>query len=63
MEQRFINIQQASQLVCLSIPMIKKLIASGKIPSYKLEGKRLFDKDELIEWVKSKRDERCESKS
>ena len=60
MQQKFINIQQASQLVCLSVPMIKKLIASGKIPSYKVEGKRLFDKDELIEWVRSKRDKRCE---
>jgi hypothetical protein len=42
MEQKFINIKQASHLVCL------------------IEGKRLFDKDELIEWVRSKRDKRCE---
>ncbi|MCK4488272.1 MAG: helix-turn-helix domain-containing protein [Desulfobacterales bacterium] len=32
-----------------------RLIRQNRIPSYKIGARRLFDKDELIEWVKTQR--------
>ena len=58
MEKRFITIQDAAKLLSISIPTIKNHVKQGLIPSYKVGGRRLFDPDELIEWVKSKKDER-----
>jgi excisionase family DNA binding protein len=58
MEKKFLTIQEASDLIRLKVPTIKKLISLGKIPSYKVSGKRLFDRDELIEWVKSQKNDR-----
>jgi len=58
MEKKFLTIREAAELISFSVPAIKKMIAAGKIPCYKVGGKRLFDRDELIEWVKSKRDQR-----
>jgi len=62
MEKKFLTIQEASDLIRLKIPTIKKLISLGRIPSYKVSGKRLFDRDELIEWVKSQKDHRYQEK-
>jgi excisionase family DNA binding protein len=62
METKFLTIQEASDLIRLKVPTIKRLISLGKIPSYKVSGKRLFDRDELIEWVKSQKDDRYQKK-
>jgi hypothetical protein len=32
------------------------MIGKGAVPSYKIGGKRLFNRRELIEWVKSQRE-------
>lgn len=56
MEKKFISIKEASQLLSISVTKINMLIKEDKIPSYKVNGKRLFDKDELIKWVKSHRE-------
>ena len=58
MEKKFITIQDAAKLLSISIPTIKNYVKDGLIPSYKVGGRRLFDPDELVEWVKSKRDKR-----
>jgi len=55
-EKKFISIKEASQLLSISVTKINMLIKEDKIPSYKVNGKRLFDKDELIKWVKSHRE-------
>ena len=57
-EKRFITIRDAAKLLSLSVPTIKNQVKEGLIPSYKVGGRRLFDPDELIEWVKSKKDPR-----
>jgi excisionase family DNA binding protein len=62
MENKFLTFQEASELIRLKVPTIKRLIAMGKIPSYKVSGKRLFDRDELIEWVKSQKNDRYQEK-
>lgn len=58
MKKRFIIIQEAAELLSLSVPTIKNQVKQGLIPSYKVGGRRLFDADELVEWVKSQRDKR-----
>ncbi len=58
MEKKFIKIAEVVELLSLSRPTINRLIARGEIPNYKVGKRRLFDRDELIEWVRSHRDEK-----
>ncbi len=62
MEKIFLTIQEAADLIRLKVPTIKRLVAMGKIPSYKVSGKRLFDRQELIDWVKSQKNDRYQEK-
>jgi len=57
MERRFISYPEAMKFLDLSRMTIHRLIVEGDIPAYKVRGKWLFDKEELIDWVKSKRRE------
>ena len=56
MEDRFLNIKETSQFLRLHISTINRLIEAAEIPSYKVRKRRLFDREELVEWVKSHRD-------
>lgn len=58
MEDKFLNIKEASNFLKMSVTQINRLINKGEIPSYKAGGRRLFGRDELIKWVESKKDER-----
>lgn len=54
MEKRFLSIREASQFLGISKATLHRLINSNNPPpSYKIGGKRVFDKDELVDWVKS----------
>jgi excisionase family DNA binding protein len=53
---KFLNIKETSKFLKMSVGQINRLIKKGIIPSYKVEGRRLFDCDEIVEWVKSKKD-------
>ena len=51
-EDQILNIQQAAELIKLSVPTIYGLVQRSAIPVSK-QGKRLyFSKDELIKWIK-----------
>jgi excisionase family DNA binding protein len=52
----FLTFIEAAQFLRLSKPTVERFVAEGKIPSYKVGKRRLFDRDELIEWVKSHRE-------
>ena len=56
MEKKFITIAEVVELLSLSRPTINRLIARGEIPNYKVGKRRLFDRDELIAWVKDHKD-------
>ena len=60
MEKRFFSFQEAAEFLMCSRSFLDRLVASDEIPSYKIgmgrKGRRLFDKEELIEWVKSHKD-------
>jgi len=50
--KRIITIKEAAQFINMSIGNINRLIKKNKIPSYKKGGRRLFDREELICWLK-----------
>ena len=56
MEDRFLTIKETSEFTKLSISHINKLVQEGSIPSLKVGKRRLFDRDELIVWMKSQKD-------
>lgn len=58
MEKRFLSSADATIFLGVSRPLIEKLVGLKAIPSYKIGKRRLFDKEELIEWVKSHKDQR-----
>lgn len=55
MEDKFLTIKETSKLTKLSVSLINKLVKEGKIPSLKVEKRRLFDREELITWMKSQK--------
>jgi excisionase family DNA binding protein len=63
MNHKFITFKETVIFLRLSRPTIDRLIARGDIPSYKIGGKRLFDPEELVEWVKSHRNDNLERKT
>lgn len=58
MEDKFLNIKETSQFLKIHISTINRLIETGEIPSYKVRKRRLFDREELVEWVKAHREGR-----
>jgi excisionase family DNA binding protein len=52
---QLLAIQQAAEILCLSVPTIYGLVSRAEIPCMK-KGKRLyFSKHELTDWIKSGR--------
>jgi excisionase family DNA binding protein len=58
MEKRFMTFAEAIEFLRLSRPTINRLIARKAIPNYKVGRLRLFDPEELVEWVKSHRNDK-----
>jgi excisionase family DNA binding protein len=54
-DEKYFTVQQASKFLTISVSTLNRLIKHDTIPSYKIGARRLLDKDELIEWVKSHR--------
>jgi excisionase family DNA binding protein len=58
MNDKFLNYAEAIKFLKLSRGTIDRYIARKAIPNYKVGRLRLFDRDELIEWVKSHRSDK-----
>jgi len=56
-EEKYLTLQETSKLLNISISTLNRLIKQNRIPSYKVGYRRLFDKDELVEWVRTQRSE------
>ncbi len=54
-DEKYLTVRETSELLRISVSTLNRLIHRNKIPSYKVSYRRLFDKDELVEWVKSQR--------
>jgi len=55
-DEKYLTTRETSRFLKISISTLNRLVKRNKIPSYKLGHRRLFDKHELIEWVKAHRD-------
>jgi len=52
---QLLTIQQAAEILCLSVPTIYSLVSRSEIPCMK-KGKRLyFSKEEITNWIKTGR--------
>lgn len=54
-EGRYLTVRETSKFLKVSISTLNRLIRQKEIPSYKIDHRRLFDKDKLIEWVRAQR--------
>ena len=52
----YLTVKEACELIRISRVTLHRMINKGMVPSYKIGGKRLFNRRELIEWVKSQRE-------
>ena len=52
-EKTYLTVGEACELIRMSRVTLYRMIRKGIVPSYKIGGKRLFNRRELIQWVKS----------
>ena len=50
----FLTVPEAAKLTRYSEQTIRLKVMQGNIPSIKLGGKRLFNKEELLKWIEEK---------
>ena len=55
-EKIYLTVREACELIRVSRVTLHRMIRKGMLPSYKIGGKRLFNRKELIQWVKSQRE-------
>ena len=55
-EKTYLTVREACELIRISRVTLHRMIRKGMVPSYKIGGKRLFNRKELIRWVKSQRE-------
>jgi len=56
-EEKYLTLQETSKFLKISVSTLNRLIRQNGIPSYKVGHRRLFDKDELVKWVRTQRSE------
>jgi excisionase family DNA binding protein len=54
-EEKYLNIKETSRFLKISISTLNRLIKQRGIPSYKIGDRRLFDREELVDWMKARR--------
>lgn len=52
MEKKFISMAEVTEFLGISRQSIYRLLSLG-MPCYKLGGRRIFDREELVAWIKS----------
>ncbi|MBA3331977.1 MAG: helix-turn-helix domain-containing protein [Actinobacteria bacterium] len=51
----FLTVDELAATLRCQPEKVYRLAARGELPSYKVEGRRLFDKDEIAGWLKTRR--------
>jgi len=51
-ETEFLTPRKAAKFLQISLSTLNRYLKESDIPSYKVKGRRLFDKVELVAWVK-----------
>lgn len=55
MESEFLTLKEAAKFLKIGVATLNRFLREEGIPSYKIGGRRLFEKNELVEWVKKHR--------
>jgi len=53
--EKYLTIREASNFLKISTSTLNRLIKHNNIPSYNVGDRRLFDRDELVEWARTNR--------
>ena len=56
-QEKYLTFQETSKFLRISISTLNRLIRQHRVPSYKVGHRRLFDRDELVQWVRTQRSE------
>jgi excisionase family DNA binding protein len=51
----FLTADELAALLRCQPEKVYRLAARGELPSYKVEGRRLFDQGEVVRWLESRR--------
>jgi excisionase family DNA binding protein len=51
---RFLTVDELAELLRCAPEKVYRLAARGELPSYKVEGRRLFDEAEVARWLESR---------
>jgi excisionase family DNA binding protein len=54
-DKKYLTVRETSELLRISVSTLNRLVNQHRIPSYKVSYRRLFDRDELVEWVRAQR--------
>ena len=57
MDKELLSVKDVAKMLNGTEAWIKKLVKLKKMPSYKICGKRLFDKQEIIDWIESQKED------
>jgi excisionase family DNA binding protein len=52
----FLTVDELAAVLRCQPEKVYRLAARGELPSYKVEGRRLFDRGELADWLQSRRE-------
>ena len=52
----FITVDELADVLRCQPEKVYRLAARGDLPSYKVEGRRLFNQDEIARWLDEQRD-------
>lgn len=52
----FLTADELADVLRCQPEKVYRLAARGELPSYKVEGRRLFDKEEIAGWLRTRRD-------
>lgn len=53
--EKYLTVKETSEFLKMSRSTLNRLIKQNRIPSYKIDDRRLFNKNELVEWVRNRR--------
>lgn len=62
MDRKYLRFSEAMDFLRLGRQTINRLIARKEIPNYKVGKLRIFDREELIKWVESHRNDKPKKK-
>jgi excisionase family DNA binding protein len=52
----FLTVDELAAVLRCQPEKVYRLAARGELPSYKVEGRRLFDQAEILRWLETRRD-------